>query len=1324
MTERLKQIKKLEARLSRALAGERHSIARGLSRLKKGSAKDDKWLSRLEKLEKRLVDSIRRRQWRENNRPDPVYDSGLPIMDKKDRIIEAIRNHPVVIVSGETGSGKSTQLPMFCLAAGRGGEGLIGCTQPRRIAATAISGRVAEQFGEASGGNVGYKIRFTDRTRKNSFIKFMTDGILLAESQRDRMLWAYDTLVIDEAHERSLNIDFILGMLRTLVKRRPELKLIITSATIDTEKFAGAFDDAPVIHVSGRLYPVAVRYRPLGNGSGESDPSDPVEAAVDAVDQLQGKDPFGDILVFMPTEQDIRDTCEAILGRKYPGVSVLPLFSRLSAREQGRVFGGTSGRKIIVSTNVAETSITIPGIKYVVDTGLARISRYSARTRTTSLPVEPVSKSSADQRMGRCGRVQNGVCIRLFSEDDYLARPRFTPPEIRRANLAEVILRMLALNIRDVENFPFIDRPDPRSVKDGIDLLMELGAVRPVSDPKGGRKRLEMTSTGRLMARMPIDPRLSKMLLTSRKENCVREVLVLAAALSIQDPKERPSEKTDEADVAHARFNDPRSDFISLLNIWNRYQKEKAGTTGAVRRFCRTAFLSFRRMREWTDIHQQLIRILGESGFSLPKNIHEREVEIVAEGGEKIYGAVHRSILSGFLSNIGSKKEGNIFRAAKGKEVMIFPGSGLFNKAGGWIVAAEMVATSRLFARTVGKIEVGWLETIGGELCRRTYKAPRWDRKRGAVVASEQISLFGLIIVDGRTMPFGPVDPMLATRIFIESALVRGELDAEFPFLIHNLGLAETIRKLEDQSRRRDLLVGESQRVKFYEKRLGQIYDVRSLAASIRKRGDDRYLKMTRKDLILQEPDPEHFDRYPEAIELGGHTFNCEYRYEPGHKADGVTLRIPEPLVTAVSEKDAEWGVPGMLREKILSLIKTLPKEYRKRLFPVAEVVDIILQGMPVGQEALPSALSRFIFERFGVDIPASAWQAELLPEHLRMRYAVVDFSGETVRTGRNIGRLQEDSEKTREPEAVQSVRRQWERKGLATWDFNDLPPSIEIESSGSRQWVLYPGLHKAGEKGKGAEVRLFENPEIALSRHCAGVGELLKIHLEGNLKFLRRQLLLPAELAEIARWFGGKRLLDERIRNFLERRLFNKNIRSREEFFRYADQVRQRTADEAGILMETLVPLLTGYGDVRNRLEETLRSNIGNRSISQFLENREKDLNNLIPNNFLDLYPMERFRDLQRFLKGLGIRIEKGAAHLERDRLREERFQIYADDLHGLLAELGPDTTGEKRAAVEDFFWLVEEFRLSIFAQELKAGVPVSEKRLKQRLAEIRRMI
>ena len=1323
------RIKKIEDLLPEAWGAERFKLQREIYRVKR-LAKQKTGEKRAEKslvsLEGRVRASVDKRARREENKPRVTFDENLPIAAKRDEIAKAIRENPVVIVSGETGSGKTTQIPKICLEAGRGVDGLIGCTQPRRIAAVTVAARIAEELGEDLGQSVGYKIRFDEKTGRDGYIKIMTDGVLLAEAQTDPFLNEYDVLIVDEAHERSLNIDFALGILQNLLSRRKNLKLIVTSATIDTEKFSKAFNDAPVVEVSGRTYPVDVKYWPPEEFSADEEITH-VEMAVEAVDRLQRRGPFGDILVFMPTEQDIRETCEIIEGRKFKGAQVFPLFARLSSGEQRRVFSSFPGRKIIVATNVAETSITIPGIRYVVDTGLARILRYSPRTRTTALPVEPVSRSSADQRMGRCGRVEKGVCVRLYSQEDYEDRPLYTPPEILRSNLAEVVLRMIALNLGDVGSFPFIDKPEQKSISDGFDLLKELGAIREanIKEKKRTRGKYVLTQMGRFMAALPLDPRISRILIEAKNHGVLADMLVVAAALSIRDPRERPADKADEADRKQARFADPMSDFASMLNLWNAYRlvwKENR-SAGALKRFCKEHFLSFKRMREWRDIRHQLESILEESKVEIGELVERQEDEKSEGAFGPVYERIHRSVLAGFLSGIAQKKEKNIFRAAKNREVMIFPGSGLFNRAGEWIVAAEMVETSRLFARTCAAIDVGWLEEAGGDLCRRSWSDPRWDRKRGEVTASEQVSLFGLVIVASRTVSYGKINPVEASDVFIRSALAEGDLDQKFGFYEHNLELIEQVRDLENRMRKRDLLVGDEHLYRFYKSRLGDdVSDIRALKNRMRKAGGDGFLRMQKKDLLNYEPDSDLFFRFPDRLDLGDSQFACLYRFEPGDEKDGLTVQVPAAVASSLADAPIDWHVPGLLEEKIVFLLKGLPKKYRRELVPVADTAGIIVREMPRSDVPLLTALSRFVHERFHVDIPASRWPYDDLPDHLKMRISVVDSKGRTVRSGRGRDVLSGGFRPETDTAEVAAVRKKWERTGISEWDFGDLSDSIEIKGRGGGRWMLHPAL--VADPDGNIALRLFANRDEAVDKHGKGVLALYKKQLAGELKFLRKTVSLGPEAQKYAALFGGAKDVERDLVESVWRDFFQVNIREKKTFLEHAQTASGRLAEAALKKKTAAVDVLKAVAETRDilfGLEASERKNPAALELCQMIRN---SLANLIPENFLELYGDDRLLHLPRYAQALAIRAQRGAHSMEKDAQKAASLKRFGDELRVMLEGLGPEASSEKRGAVEDFFWLLEEFRVSLFAQELKTVVPVSEKRLQRKIDEIRRMV
>jgi len=1251
---------------------------------------------------------IRKIRSRLARRPKVTFPENLPITAKLNDIIHTIKRNQVIIISGETGSGKSTQIPKMCLEAGRGITGKIGCTQPRRIAATTIARRIAEELGEEIGRSVGYKIRFRDKTPQDAYIKIMTDGMLLAETQTDPRLYEYDTLIIDEAHERSLNIDFLLGILKTLLVARPELKIIITSATLDTEKFSKAFNNATVVEVSGRMYPVEVEYMPIDPEQEDAGEITYVDMAVKTVDKLRSKRRFGDILIFMPTEQDILETCERLEGRQYPETTILPLFARLPGSQQGRVYSVT-GPKIVVATNVAETSLTIPNIKYVIDTGLARILRYQPSSRTTSLPISPISQSSADQRKGRCGRVQNGICIRLFSQEDYDSRHVFTAPEILRSNLAEVILRMISMKLGDIASFPFLDKPSPRSIKDGFDLLVELGAIL-----KDG-KDFSLTEKGSIMARMPMDPKISRMIIEAKKEGCVREVAIIASALSIQDPRERPIEKADQADQVHAPFRDSDSDFITLLNIWKQYHRswKTLKTQNRMRKFCKQHFLSFPRMREWTHIHEQITTILKEHKIGLGS----REIREVSE---PLYAGIHRSILSGYLSNIAVKKDKNIYLAARGREAMVFPGSTIFNKAHPWIVAAEMVKTSRLFARTAAKIDSRWLEALGGDLCKSSYSHPHWEKNRGEVRAFQQVTLYGLVIVSRRAVPYGTINPEESHKIFIQSALVEGDVKDPFPFLSHNQNLIKRLTHMEDKVRRRDILVSESVVADFYSRHLEGVYDISALKKLIKEKGGDDFLKMKEEDLLLSPPDDKELSRFPDRMVMGSNSLDCSYRFAPGEKDDGVTVTVPSSLISTVSAERLEWGVPGLFREKVTAMIKGLPKRYRKQLVPVSGTVDVIMEEMEQNGQSLLTALARFIYRRFGVDIPASVWASVQIPEYLNMRISVTDHKGKELESGRDIYLLKHvDSllSEGEESEAWKKAQSKWEKTAITTWDFDSLPESIRL---GPHQ-IAYPGLED--REGR-VNIRLFQTSEQALESHKRGVQTLFSLHMRKDLKFLKRDLTLPEKGAEGARYFGGVKAVENAIYECLLNNLFYKNIRTREEFYNHAEAAAGTMFSKGKELRDQVVKIIDAYHRARTSLHTIEKANRSNKVVLSLCAQIREDMDSLMPENFLEIYPIDRLIHLPRYLKAIKLRAERGANDPAKDSIKMRQVEVFIHHINKMIQELSPHASQEKREAVEEYRWMVEEFKVSLFAQELKTQFPVSRKRLEEKSKEIERMV
>jgi ATP-dependent helicase HrpA len=1088
------------------------------------------------------------------------------------------------------------------------------------------------------------------------------------------------------------------------------------------------------------MYPVDVRYQPPESSKDGNNDSTHVELAAESVSRLLKESSRGDILVFMPTEQDIRDTCDLIEASGPKKSRILPLYARLTATEQARVFARLSERKIIVATNVAETSLTIPGIKYVVDSGLARILRYSPRSRTTSLPVVPVSRSSADQRKGRCGRVQKGICVRLYAEDDYLSRPLYTRPEILRANLAEVILRMIALRLGDIADFPFIDRPDSKSIKDGFDLLYELGALKARRKAQGARRKarkdpeeiksnktVELTQKGRLMAKIPLDPRLSRMLLEARDRRCIDQIAVIAAALSIRDPRERPLEKAAEADRMHAQFDDPLSDFTTLLNIWNRYnhvwQTQKRASQ--LKKFCRKHFLSYNRMREWRDIYHQIRAILAEFGMGDRRRaVKAQPQNLNLDREDPLYQSIHKSILSGYLSNIAEKKEKNFFRATQSREVMVFPGSGLFDRAGQWMVAAEMVETSRLFARTVANIESEWLEELAGNLCKRIYLNPRWKRNRGKVMADEQVSLFGLIIISQRSVPYGPINPNEASDIFIRAAIINGDLKKLFAFMTHNQRLIDDIEGIENRLRRRDVLISEEDLFTFYSEKLPGIYSVKMLSNKIKESGGDRFLRLKKPDLMNYDPDDGELARYPLSAKIDGQMFEYRYHFGPGQEDDGVTIQVPVSMAPAVSKEAFDWLVPGMFKEKIETLIKGLPKMYRKKLVPVNETVEIISRELPRQKNALFSALGEFIIQRFGIDIPASAWPIETLPDHLKMRISVIAPDGKELCSSRETAVLLQQKIKAAHTDEFESFRLKWEKSGITRWDFGDLPEFINSPETVKTKWVAYPALAAADDDIKSVSLKLFRHQDKALAVHQKGVAGLYKIHFAKDLKILKKGLKLPKTLRAAADFLKGPANIEQRLLDRIISDLFCKNIRSADSFYSQAEDVSPILISRGQDLLDRCLPVLKAYHNVRKEFDKLKRANLNNHAVQNFCKDLIADLVRLVPESFINLYDTDRLIHLIRYIKCMEIRAQRALVDLEKDQAKARDVKSFSDRLDKMIKTLSPNASNDKREALEEFFWMIEEYKVSIFAQELKTAFPVSKKRLEKKLAEINRMV
>ncbi|MEU4641904.1 ATP-dependent RNA helicase HrpA [Micromonospora sp. NPDC023814] len=1262
--------------------------------------------------------------------PVVTYPAQLPVSERKDDIAAAIRDHQVVIVAGETGSGKTTQLPKICLELGRGINGLIGHTQPRRLAARTVADRIAEELGTELGDVVGYKVRFTDQVSDRSLVKLMTDGILLAELQTDRMLRQYDTLIIDEAHERSLNIDFILGYLRQLLPRRPDLKVIITSATIETERFARHFagpptDDAPdgvpapVVEVSGRTYPVEVRYRPLvevaegeEDGDDEENVRDQIQAIGDAVEELAAEGP-GDVLVFLSGEREIRDTADALgkLVEKKPalrGTEILPLYARLSTAEQHRVFAPHAGRRVVLATNVAETSLTVPGIKYVVDPGTARISRYSSRLKVQRLPIEPVSQASANQRKGRCGRTSDGICVRLYDEQDFLSRPEFTDPEILRTNLASVILQMTSIGLGDIAAFPFIDPPDRRNIADGVNLLHELGALDPAeTDPA---KRL--TPLGRRLAQLPVDPRLARMVVEGERNGCATEVMVIAAALSIQDPRERPADRQAQADQAHARFTDRESDFVTLLNLWRHLREQQRElSSSAFRRMCKAEFLNYLRVREWQDIVSQLRQVLRTPEEGRPA----RDAD---GGGRRRGGAdlpeeidtprVHQSLLAGLLSHIGLKDaQKHEYLGARGAKFALFPGSALFRKPPRWVMAAELVETSRLWGRVNGRVEPEWVEPLAQHLVKRSYSEPHWEKKQAAVMAYEKVTLYGVPLVTSRKVNFGRIDPALSRELFIRHALVEGDWQTHHHFWRDNQRLLAEIEELENRARRRDILVDDQTVFDFY--------DARVPADVVSGRHFDAWWKKTRRE----QPDLLTFTRellvnagrggvdeadYPDEWSADGVTLPLTYRFEPGTATDGVTVDIPLPLLNQVPAESFDWQVPGLREELVVALIRSLPKAVRRNFVPVPDYARAALAAMPAGEEPLLDALTRQLRRMTGVTVPRDAWDLDRLPAHLRVSFRVLDEENKPVAEGKDLPALQRQL-KAEVRQVVAAAAPDVARTGLTDWGIGTLPRTIEQVRAGYAV-TAYPALV---DEGATVGVKVFDSPAEQEAAHWAGTRRLLRLTVPSPARFLQGRLSNEAKLALSRNPHGGvQQLIDDAAGAAIDKLIGDAGgpAWDAEGFAALREKVRADLVDTVVEVMDRVRRVLAAAHAVEQRLGKTQ-----NLAVVAALADIRAQLTGLVHAGFVTETGYARLPDLLRYLTAVERRLDRLPGNPQRDKQQQDRIAVVQKEYRDMLAALPPSR--RQSAAVRQIRWMIEELRVNVFAQALGTPYPVSEQRI-----------
>jgi ATP-dependent helicase HrpA len=1248
--------------------------------------------------------------------PEIRYPEQLPVSQKKDVIAEAVRDHQVVIVAGETGSGKTTQIPKICLELGRGVRGMIGHTQPRRIAARTVAERVAEELDTPLGEAVGWKVRFTDQVNPDAtFIKLMTDGILLAEIQTDRELRAYDTIIIDEAHERSLNIDFLLGYLAQLLPRRPDLKVVITSATIDPERFSRHFGDAPIIEVSGRTYPVEVRYRPLLEEDSDDADRDQITAITDAVEELMAEGP-GDVLVFLSGEREIRDTADALTKKNYRSTEVLPLYARLSHAEQHRVFQPHTGRRIVLATNVAETSLTVPGIKYVIDPGFARISRYSHRTKVQRLPIEAISQASANQRKGRCGRTSDGICIRLYSEDDFLSRPEFTDAEILRTNLASVILQMTAAGLGDIEKFPFIDPPDHRNIRDGVQLLQELGALDPAQ--KDPRKRL--TDTGRKLAQLPVDPRLARMVLEADRNGCAREVMVIAAALSIQDPRERPADKQTQADQQHARFRDETSDFLAYLNLW-RYVREQQKERGSssFRRMCKQEYLNFLRIREWQDIYAQLRTVAKQLG------IHVNEDDAPAD-------RIHISLLAGLLSHIGMKdvkeskdsgpgarKDGgrNEYLGARNAKFAIFPGSALFKKPPRFVMSAELVETSRLWARVNARIEPEWIEPLAQHLLKRTYSEPHWEKDQAAVMAYEKVTLYGVPVVAQRKVNYGRIDPEISRELFIRNALVEGDWRTHHKFFADNRKLLTEVEELEHRARRRDILVDDETLFDFYDRRIpehvvsGAHFD--SWWKHKRHEQPD-FLDFEREMLINERAGEVTKDDYPDSWRQGRLKFPVTYQFEPGADADGVTVHIPLQVLNQVTDEGFDWQIPGLREELVTELIRSLPKPIRRNYVPAPNYAKAFLERAVPLQEPLTVTMARELKRMVGVPFEADDFDWDKVPDHLKITFRIVDERRRKLAEDKDLEtlrlKLRPKARKALSQAAAASAERQGgealERTGLTDWTMGSLTRVFETRRAG-QPVKAYPALVDDGDT---VSVRLFDTEAEQAQAMWRGTRRLILRNIPVNpAKFASEKLTNQQKLGLSANPHGSiQALFDDCAMAAADRLIadFGGPAWDEESYRKLYDKVRAEIVDTTVRTVGQVQQVLAAWQSCERRLKA-----VRSPALLPNLQDVRRQLDGLVKPGFVTEVGLRRLPDLMRYLVAADRRLQQMPTNVQRDTTRMAKVHEMQDEYAWLLEQMPQGRPVPQQ--VLDIRWMIEELRVSYFAHALGTAYPVSDKRI-----------
>ncbi|HIF9436799.1 TPA: ATP-dependent RNA helicase HrpA [Photobacterium damselae] len=1270
-----------------------HRRLQGAARIKNDQAKH----AVFDEIAADIAKSMSVVELRRTQRPTVTYPELLPVSQKKDDIAEAIKHNQVVIVAGETGSGKTTQLPKICLELGRGVKGMIGHTQPRRLAARSVASRIAEELECEMGSYVGYKVRFNDQVSDRSQIKLMTDGILLAEIQHDRYLNQYDTIIIDEAHERSLNIDFILGYLRELLPKRPDLKVIITSATIDPERFSKHFNNAPIIEVSGRTYPVDVRYRPIVEDSDDTD-RDQLEAIFDAVDELcdEGQ---GDILIFMNGEREIRDTADALEKRKLRDTEIVPLFARLSAGEQNRVFQPHTGRRIVLSTNVAETSLTVPGIKYVIDPGTARISRYSYRTKVQRLPIEPISQASANQRKGRCGRVQEGICIRLYSEEDFLSRPEFTDPEILRTNLASVILQMTAIGLGDIQAFPFVEAPDNRNIQDGVRLLEELGAIN--ASAKDPRKRL--TSVGRQLARLPIDPRLARMVLEAPKNNALREVMIIASALSIQDPRERPMEKQQASDEKHRRFYDKESDFMTFVNLWDYVQEQQKALSGnQFRKQCKKDYLNYLRIREWQDIHFQVRQVV-------------RELELRINDTEAGYDAVHMSLLSGLLSHIGMKdQEKNEYQGARNARFNIFPGSGIFKKQPKWVMVAELVETSRLWGRIAAKIQPEWVEPLAQHLLKCSYSEPHWEKKSAAVHAFEKVTLYGIPVVAKRKVNYGRIDPTISREIFIRSALVEGDWDTKHKFFQQNRKLLREVEELEHKSRRRDILIDDEQLFEFYDQRIdlsvvsGRHFDTWWKKAS---KENPELLNFEREMLFRNDASHVTDLDYPNFWHQGNLKLKLSYQFEPGEDNDGVTVHVPLAILNQVEPDGFDWQIPGLRHELVVALIKSLPKTLRRNFVPAPNYADAFLSRTKVMEAPLLDSMEKELKRITGVTILREDWNLDQIPDHLKITFRAVDHRNRKLRENKDLYELKDSLKEKVQQTLSQVADDDIEQEGVKTWSFGTLPERYQ-QKRGGFEVRAYPAIV---DNNDSVGIKLFETEEEQHRAMQQGQRRLILLNIPSPIKYLHDNLPNKSKLGLYFNPYGRVLdLIDDCIACGIDKLIEQKGgiVWQPEAFEALKDYVRAELGDTVVEIAKQVEEILTTAFNINKRLKGRV-----DLTMAFALSDIKAQLEGLIFKGFATECGWKRLPDILRYMRAIERRLEKLPIDPNKDRVHILKVESMVNEYKELLNKIPKGQPIPEN--VKEIRWMIEELRVSYFAQQLGTPYPISDKRIRNAINE-----